>query len=182
MGVQNLNLYLICTDHQKCPLNQHHIILAPQGTTQSSQRDDNTTSVWVCECVSSDLSQRAYLPHRQRTPIRSAVINVHRWREILPAHMMSTTTMMMSSPALSWAAWPTSSIVTSSGGREHTHTHTHTHTQSTKCHCEHCDSLSQREDVKLQPLWASAGKDKRIKEGDRRAERPPGVNPPLWSL
>lgn len=33
-----------------------------------------------------------------------------------PAHMMSTTTMMMSSPALSWVVWPTSSIVTSSKG------------------------------------------------------------------
>lgn len=33
-----------------------------------------------------------------------------------PAHMMSTTTMMMSSPALSWVLWPTSSIVTSSEG------------------------------------------------------------------
>lgn len=31
--------------------------------------------------------------------------------------MTSTTTMMMSSPALSWAASPTSSIVTSSGER-----------------------------------------------------------------
>lgn len=31
-----------------------------------------------------------------------------------PAHMMSTTTMMMSSPALSWVVWSTSSIVTSS--------------------------------------------------------------------
>lgn len=33
-----------------------------------------------------------------------------------PAHMISTTTMMMSSPALSWVVWPTSSIVTSSEG------------------------------------------------------------------
>lgn len=33
-----------------------------------------------------------------------------------PAHMISTTTMMMSSPALSWVVWPTSSIVTSSRG------------------------------------------------------------------
>lgn len=31
-----------------------------------------------------------------------------------PAHIMSTTTMMMSSPALNWVVWPTSSIVTSS--------------------------------------------------------------------
>lgn len=30
--------------------------------------------------------------------------------------MISTTTMMMSSPALSWVVWPTSSIVTSSEG------------------------------------------------------------------
>ena len=154
MGVQNLNLYLICTDHQKCPLNQHHIILAPQGTTQSSQRDDNTTSVWVCECVSSDLSQRAYLPHRQRTPIRSAVINVHRWREILPAHMMSTTTMMMSSPALSWAAWPTSSIVTSSGGREHTHTHTHTHTRThTHTHSQQSATVSTAIHCPREKMW-----------------------------
>lgn len=52
--------------------------------------------------------------------MRSAVINVHCSRGILPAHMMSTTTMMMSSPALSWAAWPNSSIITSSGERTHT--------------------------------------------------------------
>lgn len=96
-------------------------------------------------------------------------MDVRCWRGTVPAHMTSTTTMMMSSPALSWAAWPTSSIVTSSG----VETHTHTHSESTKYHGGG-RSLSQREDVKLPLLWTSAGKDKGMgkKKGDRRAEGP----------
>lgn len=89
----------------------------------------------------------------------------------LPAHMMSTTTMMMSSPALSWAAWPTSSIVTSSG--EGGDTDTLSRQQISK---HRGRSPSHREDVRLPSVKAFAGKDKeRIKRAGRRVERP-GVN------
>lgn len=68
--------------------------------------------------------------------------------------MMSTTTMMMSSPALSWAAWPTSSIVTSSEAR----------TQNTL-------GVNNRA-AKLASVRTSAGEDKRNKLGreDSREE------------
>ena len=45
-----------------------------------------------------------------------------------------------------------------------------THSESTKC-LWGCDLLCQRVKVKLPPLWNSAGKDERIEQGDRRAER-----------
>lgn len=50
---------------------------------------------------------------------------------LLPAHMIRTTTMMISSPALSWAAWPTSFIVTSSD-KIHKHIHMLTKTKRKK--------------------------------------------------
>lgn len=117
------------------------------------------------ECLSLLTSVRELICPRDSGFLWSAVINVCLWRGILPAHMMSTTTMMMSSPALSWAAWPTSSIVTSSAEK----THGHIRRESTKCCCGLCDSLSQRGDVKLPSLWTSAGTDKGIKQGDRGA-------------
>ncbi len=65
----------------------------------------------------------------------------------LPAHMTRTTTMIMSSPDLSWSAWPTSSMVTSSVWIQITTVHSHVF----KAKNMHSSAV-----IKAQALWQHA--------------------------